>query len=475
MVSTVIPVQPFDLVIFGATGDLAHRKILPSLYRRLAVHQMPAGSRVIGAARSKMSQAPNSARWRSEALAEFVEPKLLTPPLVEEFLNGLDYVAIDATGEGGWSALAKKLDEKPKNIRAFYLSVAPQLFAPIADRLSQAGIATPESRIVVEKPLGHDLASAKALNVELAQAFRRGADLPDRPLPREGDGAEPDGDPLRQRAVRAARGTRTTSSRCRSPSPSRSGVEGRGAYYDKSGAMRDMVQNHMMQLLCLTAMEPPSKFDPDAVRDEKLKVIRALDPLKISDTVRGQYRANGKDGQLPRACRRPGEPHRELRRLPGAYRQLALVGDALLPAHRQEALGAAFGDLRHLQASAAHDLPAGRRAPGQRADHPAAAGRGHHAARGDQGPRPGRHAADRGAARHDLRARARAGRGRDARGLRAADHGRDPRQPDALHARRRGRGGLGMDRPDHQGLGGVRARGRCPTTRAAPGRSTSTS
>ncbi len=74
------------------------------------------------------------------------------------------------------------------------------------------------------------------------------------------------------------------------------GVDGRGAYYDKSGAMRDMVQNHMMQLLCLTAMEPPSKFDPDAVRDEKLKVIRALDPLKLSDTVRGQYRGNGKDG-----------------------------------------------------------------------------------------------------------------------------------------------------------------------------------
>jgi glucose-6-phosphate 1-dehydrogenase len=74
------------------------------------------------------------------------------------------------------------------------------------------------------------------------------------------------------------------------------GVAGRGAYYDKSGAMRDMVQNHLMQLLCLTAMEPPARFEPDAVRDEKLKVIRALDPLKLSDTVRGQYRANGKDG-----------------------------------------------------------------------------------------------------------------------------------------------------------------------------------
>ena len=119
------------------------------------------------------------------------------------------------------------------------------------------------------------------------------------------------------------------------------GVDGRGAYYDKSGAMRDMVQNHMMQLLCLTAMEPPSKFDPDAVRDEKLKVIRALDPLKISDTVRGQYRGERQGRELPRARRQPGEPDRELRRAPGAYRQLALVGDAVLPADRQEAVGAA--------------------------------------------------------------------------------------------------------------------------------------
>ena len=84
------------------------------------------------------------------------------------------------------------------------------------------------------------------------------------------------------------------------------GVAGRGAYYDKSGAMRDMVQNHLMQLLCLTAMEPPSKFDPDAVRDEKLKVIRALDPLKLGDTVRGQYRANGKDGSYLDHVGEPG-------------------------------------------------------------------------------------------------------------------------------------------------------------------------
>jgi glucose-6-phosphate 1-dehydrogenase len=106
MVSTVIPVPPFDLVIFGATGDLAHRKILPSLFRRLAVHQMPAGSRVIGAARSKMSKAEFRKSTR-DALNEFVDPKLLKPELVEEFLNCVDYVPVDAAGDAGWATLAK--------------------------------------------------------------------------------------------------------------------------------------------------------------------------------------------------------------------------------------------------------------------------------------------------------------------------------------------------------------------------------
>jgi len=294
MVSTVIPVQPFDLVIFGATGDLSHRKILPSLFRRMAVHQMPSGSRIIGAARSKMTRVEFRKTVR-EALAQFVEAKWQKPVLVEEFINSIDYVAIDASGEAGWAGLAKRLDERPNHIRAFYLSVAPSLFAPIAGRLAQAGIATPESRIVVEKPLGHDLPSAKALNAELRKHFAEvqiyridhylGKETVQNLMAIRFANAlfEPlwNSHYVEQVQITVAESL---------------GVDGRGAYYDQSGAMRDMVQNHMMQLLCLTAMEPPSKFDPDAVRDEKLKVIRALDPLKLSDTVRGQYRGNGKDG-----------------------------------------------------------------------------------------------------------------------------------------------------------------------------------
>ncbi len=294
MVSTVIPVQPFDLVVFGATGDLARRKILPSLYRRMAVHQVPDGARIVGAARAKMSRA-EFRKDVGDALLEFIGEANLDKSLVENFLNTLDYVAIDAMGDTGWGTLAKKLDEKPDHVRAFYLSVAPALFGEISDRLAKHGIATPASRIVVEKPLGKDLASAKTLNAQLSKNFDEhqiyridhylGKETVQNLMAiRFGNALF---EPLwNSHYVDHVQITVAESI----------GVAGRGAYYDKSGAMRDMVQNHMMQLLCLTAMEPPSKFDPDAVRDEKLKVIRALEPLTLGDTVRGQYRAGAKDG-----------------------------------------------------------------------------------------------------------------------------------------------------------------------------------
>jgi glucose-6-phosphate 1-dehydrogenase len=294
MVSTVSPVQPFDLVIFGATGDLSHRKILPSLYNRMAVHQMPPGSRVIGAARTKMTRADFRKQVR-EALEKYIPAPRRDAALVEEFLATVEYVTLDATGEEGWAALAKKLAEKPGNVRAFYLSVAPGLFGTIADQLARYGIVTLDSRIVVEKPLGHDLASAKALNAQLSKHFHEqqiyridhylGKETVQNLMAIRFANAlfEPlwNSNYVEQVQITVAESI---------------GVAGRGAYYDQSGAMRDMVQNHMMQLLCLTAMEPPSKFDPDAVRDEKLKVIRALEPLTVGDTVRGQYRANGADG-----------------------------------------------------------------------------------------------------------------------------------------------------------------------------------
>ncbi|MBB5516626.1 glucose-6-phosphate 1-dehydrogenase [Rubricella aquisinus] len=289
MVSRVIPVDPFDLVIFGATGDLARRKILPGLYRRMCAGQMPQNARIIGAARSKLTDKGFRDMVR-EALETFIGKDALDKDVTKTFLGQLHYQHVDASGEEGWADLRTRLDEQPDHIRAFYLSVAPFLFGEIAGRLSSTGIATSTSRIVVEKPLGHDLASAQALNAQLSQCFDESQVYRiDHYLGKE--------TVQNLMAVRFANALFEPLWNARHVdhiqiTVSESlGVGGRGAYYDKSGAMRDMVQNHLMQLLCLTAMEPPAQYSADYVRDEKLKVIRSLEPVKPADTVRGQYRA----------------------------------------------------------------------------------------------------------------------------------------------------------------------------------------
>jgi glucose-6-phosphate 1-dehydrogenase len=289
MVSRVIPVETFDLVIFGATGDLARRKILPGLYRRYLAGQVPADSRIIGAARSAMDRAGFQALVR-EAIEEFVAGDKLDPAAIAEFLSRLDYVAIDAKGEDGWPALAALMRQGA--VRAFYFSVAPALFGDLAERLHLHGIADADSRIVVEKPFGRDLATARALNETLATHFAEHQIYRiDHYLGKE--------TVQNLMAVRFANilfeplWNSQFVDHVQITVAETVGVEGRGAYYDKSGAMRDMVQNHMMQLLCLIAMEPPFHFDPDTVRDEKLKVIRALQPVPAEDIVRGQYLATG--------------------------------------------------------------------------------------------------------------------------------------------------------------------------------------
>ena len=295
MVSRVIPVDVFDLVIFGATGDLARRKILPGLYRRFVAGQMVAESRIIGAARADLTDEGFRAQMR-EALAEFVPKARQDAAAIEGFLGRLHYVPIDATGTGGWATLKALMRENV--VRAFYFSVAPSLFGDIAQRLSEHQIADAWSRIVVEKPFGRDLASAKALNEVLAKHFNETQIYRiDHYLGKE--------TVQNLMAVRFANilfeplWKAEYIDHVQITAAETVGVDGRGAYYDKSGAMRDMVQNHLMQLLCLIAMEPPYHFDPDAVRDEKVKVIRALQPVPPQNIVRGQYLAgNGEGGYL---------------------------------------------------------------------------------------------------------------------------------------------------------------------------------
>ena len=287
MVSRVIPVDAFDLVIFGATGDLARRKIFPGLYRRFWAGQVPPDSRIIGAARSAMTPAEFRAQVRS-AIEEFVSPDKRDAARIDGFLGRIGYVPIDATGTGGWAQL--KAEMRPGMIGAFYFSVAPSLFGDLAERLHQHGIANDDSRIVVEKPFGRDLASARVLNATLAAHFaERQIYRIDHYLGKE--------TVQNLMAVRFANilfeplWNAQHIDHVQITVAETVGVGGRGSYYDKSGAMRDMVQNHLMQLLCLIAMEPPYHFDPDAVRDEKLKVIRALDPVGQDRIVRGQYTA----------------------------------------------------------------------------------------------------------------------------------------------------------------------------------------
>ncbi len=298
MVSRVIPVDAFDLVIFGGTGDLAKRKILPGLYRRFLQGQMTEDSRIIGAARAELDDA-GFRTMVAEAIDEFVPENRRDAAVIAAFLDKITYVSIDAVGENGWDNLKKAV--RPKMVRAFYFSVAPSLFGDIAERLHLHKIADAESRIVVEKPFGRDLASAKKLNAVLAKHFNETQIYRiDHYLGKE--------TVQNLMAVRFANilfeplwkaeyvdHVQITVAETVS-------VEGRGAYYDKSGAMRDMVQNHMMQLLCLIAMEPPYHFDPDAVRDEKLKVIRALSPVKPDDIVRGQYLAGMGEGGYLEHC-----------------------------------------------------------------------------------------------------------------------------------------------------------------------------
>ena len=290
MVSRVIPVDPFDLVIFGGTGDLAKRKIIPGLFRRFAAGQIPAEARIIGAARASLDTPAYRALLR-DAICEF-GVKDPDADVLADFLDRFDYVAIDAMGEAGWEDLAKKM--RPDTVRAFYFSVAPSLFGALAERLHKRGIALSDSRIVVEKPFGRDLKSSQQLNATLSEYFsEKQIYRIDHYLGKETVQnlmAIRFGNMLFEPLWNAQYVDHIQITVAETV-----GVGGRGEYYDKSGAMRDMVQNHLMQLLCLIAMEPPAQFNPDAVRDEKLKVIRALDAVPAHHIVRGQYASP--DGQ----------------------------------------------------------------------------------------------------------------------------------------------------------------------------------
>jgi glucose-6-phosphate 1-dehydrogenase len=289
--------QDFDLVLFGGTGDLAMRKLLPALFRRFVADQFPARARIVCVARSDL------AREAYLAQVEASSKKYLTAGLDAsrwaDFARTLDYVRLDGTNPQDYRNLAAKLAQDPAAVRVFFLSTAPSLFMDICQNLAAAGLATPGARVVLEKPLGTDRASAHHINENV------GAIFPEQQIYRIDHylGKEAVQNLLALRFGNALFEPLWGRGRIRHVQISigeQLGVEGRGAFYDQTGAMRDMVQNHLLQLLCIMAMEPPVSNHPDAVRDEKLKVLRALRPLEGAEVathvVRGQYRAGAVNG-----------------------------------------------------------------------------------------------------------------------------------------------------------------------------------
>ncbi len=291
-------VDPFDLVIFGGTGDLAARKLLPAMYHRHCAGQLPAEVRIVALGRKDLGR-DGYLETVSGKSRKLITDKYLQDESWQEFIERIDYVQLDASSDEDFARLATRLQDSPERIRIFYLSTSPDLFAGICQRLANSGLAQANSRVVLEKPLGRDLKSADEINacvesvfgenqiyridhylgkeaVQNLMALRFGNSIFE-PLWSHGK--------IRDVQITLAE---------------QLGVEGRGEFYDSTGTLRDMLQNHLMQLLCIVAMEPPISMDADNVRDEKLKVIRSLEPFTpesvITNVVRGQYQSGSVDG-----------------------------------------------------------------------------------------------------------------------------------------------------------------------------------
>ena len=286
------------LLLFGATGDLARRMLLPSLYALDADGLLPDQLRIIGSARTDLGDSDFRDR-AVEALQEHLPPGFFQQGIAERFLARLHYVPLDINDESGFDRLGAAIGDPCHGVGIF-LSTAPSLFKPTIDGLQAAGLACPTVRMALEKPLGTDLESSREINDAVAAAF------PENQIFRIDHylGKETVQNLLALRFANLLFEPLWNSAHIdhvQITVAETVGVEGRGDYYDGAGALRDMVQNHMLQLLTLVAMEPPTNFDPTAVRDEKVKVLRSLRPITTADvethTVTGQYTRGAINGE----------------------------------------------------------------------------------------------------------------------------------------------------------------------------------
>ncbi|MGA3032885.1 MAG: glucose-6-phosphate dehydrogenase [Terracidiphilus sp.] len=285
--------DPVILCIFGASGDLTKRKLIPALYHLFQANLLPSQFAIVGVARRPLGE--EFAKDMREGIVEFGEVET-SDPKIDDFVSRISYFALNFDDPGHYAALKADLDglAEEKNIgpnRLFYLATAPEFFAGIVENLGAQGLANPEkgcTAVVIEKPFGHDLDSARELNHQVnavfseSQVFRIDHYL----------GKETVQNLL---VFRFANGIfepiwkRNYIDHVQITVAETLGVEGRGPFYEKAGALRDVVQNHMMELLALVALEPPSNFGAESVRREKLKVWQAIPSIPILNTVRGQY------------------------------------------------------------------------------------------------------------------------------------------------------------------------------------------
>ncbi|HJY81753.1 MAG TPA: glucose-6-phosphate dehydrogenase, partial [Candidatus Binatia bacterium] len=301
------PGDPCVMTIFGASGDLTKRKLIPALYNLARENFLSKEFAIVGFARRAMTSETFREKITQD-IKEFATGQF-DPDLWHWFVRRLYYVIGDLQDSNAYQKLRDLLaqidkDHGTRGNYFYYLATAPEFFAPVVQQLGAAGLLHEDNgqwrRVIIEKPFGHDLDSARALNQEIRVA------LSERQIYRIDHylGKETVQNIL---VFRFANGifepiwNRRYIDHVQITAAESVGVEERGGYYDGAGALRDMVPNHLMQLLTLTAMEPPTSFEADAVRDEQTKILRAIQPLTpeevISRTVRGQYGAGTSKGE----------------------------------------------------------------------------------------------------------------------------------------------------------------------------------
>ncbi len=289
----------FDLVFFGGTGDLTWRKLMPALFQAFRHGKLPPNGRILAVARDDQTDERYRA-WLKERFQDVEGAKRPNPEEFARFAEMLHYRRMDLSRPDDYAGLKAWLEQRGADTTVLYLATSPHLFPQVCEQLGAVGLNGPSVRVVLEKPLGHDLASAQEINRVVRsvfgeeQAFRIDHYL---------------GKPSVQNLMALRFGNalfeplwrRESISNIQITLAESLGVGTRGDFYDRTGALRDMIQNHALQLLTMVAMEPPSSNDADAIRDEKLKVLRSLKPFtedSVSrDVVRGQYRKGNADGK----------------------------------------------------------------------------------------------------------------------------------------------------------------------------------